>query len=231
MPGDTDQTHHFTSHHLIMMRIYLLPLLFIPLITACSSIYYGSLEKIGIPKREVMLHRVEKARDTQEETKEQFSSALQQFSALTEFKGGDLEDIYNKLNDEYLASNDKAEEVRKRIADIEDVSAALFAEWEEELSAYSSASLKRSSERKLQKTRLHYKKLIAAMKQAEQKIEPVLRVLNDQVLYLKHNLNAQAIASLKNELGSVKADVSTLVAAMENSINEANAFIKTMDSK
>lgn len=213
-----------------MMRTNLIPLLLVPVLIGCSSVYYGSLEKIGIPKREVMLHRVEKARDTQEETKEQFSSALQQFSALTEFKGGDLEEVYNKLNNEYLASKDKAEEVRKRIADIEDVSAALFEEWEEELNSYSSASLKRNSEQKLQKTRLHYKKLIAAMKRAEQKIEPVLTVLNDQVLYLKHNLNAQAIASLKNELNTVKADVSTLVAAMENSINEANAFIKTMDN-
>jgi hypothetical protein len=200
-------------------------------LTACSSMYYGGLEKIGIPKREVMVYRVEKARDTQEETKEQFKSALEQFTALTNFKGGNLEATYNKLNGEYEDSVRKAEEVRKRISDIEDVSDALFREWEDELNQYSNASLKRSSQQKLTATKAHYKQLITAMKRAESKIAPVLSVFKDQVLYLKHNLNAQAIASLKGQLGLVQSDVSTLIAAMEKSIQEANAFIRTMEKQ
>jgi hypothetical protein len=209
-----------------------LPLLSLTLVfslSACSSMYYGGLEKIGIPKREVMVYRVEKARDTQEETKEQFKSALEQFTAVTRFQGGDLEETYNKLNGEYEASVRKAEEVRQRISDIEDVSEALFSEWENEITQYSSASLKRSSQNKLKETKIQYRQLITAMKNAESKIEPILTVFKDQVMFLKHNLNAQAIASLKTELGSIKTDVSNLIAAMEKSINEANAFIKTME--
>ena len=197
-------------------------------LSACSSVYYKGLEKIGIPKREVMVYRVEKARDTQEETKQQFKSALEQFTAITNFSG-DLEATYNKLNSEYEASVKKATEVNKRISDIEDVSEALFSEWENELNQYSNASLRQNSQKKLTATKAHYKQLIAAMRRAEAKIEPVLSVFRDQVLYLKHNLNAQAIASLKGQLGSLQADVSALVAAMENSINEADAFINTME--
>ncbi|MEF3074496.1 DUF2959 domain-containing protein [Methylobacter sp. Wu1] len=200
-------------------------------LTACSSMYYGGLEKIGIPKREVMVYRVEKARDTQEETKEQFKSALEQFTALTNFKGGNLEATYNKLNGEYEDSVRKAEEVRQRISDIEDVSDALFREWEDELNQYSNVSLKRSSQQKLTATKAHYKQLITAMKRAEAKMAPVLNVFKDQVLYLKHNLNAQAIASLKGQLSLVQSDVSTLIAAMEKSIQEANAFIKTVEKQ
>ena len=193
--------------------------------------YYSALDSVGIPKRDIMVHRVEKARDTQEETKEQFKSALQQFTAVTNFSGGDLEKVYNKLNDEYLASVDQADEVKKRIKDIEDVSGALFSEWELELEQYSSASLRRNSQRQLNDTRQQYKQLISAMKRAEQKIEPVLAVFKDQVLYLKHNLNAQAISSLKGELNAIESDVSVLIAAMEDSINEANSFIQTMEKK
>jgi len=200
-------------------------------LAACSSAYYSGLEKIGIPKREVMVHRVEKARDTQEETKQQFKSALEQFTVMTNFKGGDLEATYNKLNGEYEASVKKAEEVNKRIADIEDVSSALFSEWETELTQYSNASLRRNSQQKLTATKAHYQQLIAAMRKAETKIEPVLSVFRDQVLYLKHNLNAQAIASLKGQLDSVRSDVSALVVEMEKSINEADAFIKTMEKQ
>ena len=211
----------------ILSRLFILSIVLT--LTACTTMYLEGLEKIGIPKRDVMVSRVEKARDTQEETKEQFKSALEQFTAATNFSGGDLEATYNRLNDAYEASVGKAEEVRSRIADIESVSEALFTEWKEEITQYSSAALKQSSQKKLSTTQAHYRQLIASMKQAEAKIEPILTVFHDQVMFLKHNLNARAIASLKGELGTIKSDVSALVASMEHSINEANAFISTME--
>ncbi len=212
-----------------LKRLFVLPLALA--LTACATMYLEGLEKVGIPKRDVMVYRVEKARDTQEETKEQFKSALEQFTTATNFSGGDLEDTYNRLNDAYEASAGKAEEVRSRIADIESVSEALFNEWKQEITQYSNASMKQSSQKKLDSTQAHYRQLIASMKQAEAKIEPILTVFRDQVMFLKHNLNARAIASLKGELGNIKSDVSALIASMEKSINEANAFISTMESK
>lgn len=199
------------------------------LIAGCSSIYLNTLEKIGIPKRQVMIHRVEKMRDTQEEAKQQFKSALAQFQTLTHYSGGDLEDTYQRLNDTYQKSLDKANEIHKRIKDIEDVSEALFAEWEGEIEEYSNASLKRRSQQKLTATKRQYLQLITAMKKAEAKMQPVLAVFKDQVLYLKHNLNAQAIASLKEDLTDIKSDVSKLILAMEKSIAEANQFIQAME--
>jgi len=199
------------------------------LIAGCSSIYLNTLEKIGIPKRQVMIHRVEKMRDTQEEAKQQFKSALAQFQTLTHYSGGDLEDTYQRLNDAYQKSLDKANEIHKRIEDIEDVSDALFAEWEDEIGQYSSASLKRRSQQKLTATKRQYLQLITAMKKAEAKMQPVLAVFKDQVLYLKHNLNAQAIASLKEDLADIESDVSKLILAMEKSIAEANQFIQAME--
>lgn len=213
----------------ILSRLFILSIVL--MLTACTTMYLEGLEKIGIPKRDVMVSRVEKARDTQEETKEQFKSALEQFTAATNFSGGDLEATYKRLNDEYEASVSKADEVKTRIADIESVSEALFTEWKTEITQYSNASMKQSSQKKLDTTQAHYRQLIASMKQAEAKIEPILTVFHDQVMFLKHNLNARAIASLKGELGTIKSDVSALVASMEKSINEANAFISTMEQK
>ena len=209
-------------YRLLILSVFLM-------LTACSTMYLEGLEKVGIPKRDVMVYRVEKARDTQQETKEQFKSALEQFTAATNFQGGDLEATYKRLNDAYEASVAKAEEVRSRIADIESVSEALFTEWKQEITQYSSPALKQSSQKKLDATQTHYRQLIASMKQAEGKIEPILTVFHDQVMFLKHNLNARPIASLKGELGTIKSDVSALVISMEQSINEANAFISTME--
>jgi hypothetical protein len=118
----------------------------------------------------------------------------------------------------------------KKIAAVEDVSDALFDEWEGELDQYSSASLRQSSKRQLDQTKKQYSKLIAAMKKAESKIDPVLRPLRDQVLYLKHNLNARAISSLQSELINIETDVTVLIKEMEASIREADSFIRTLEN-
>jgi len=41
-------------------------------------------------------------------------------------------------------------------------------------------------------------------------MDPVLEAFEDQVLFLKHNLNAQAIGALENELGQIRQDVDSL---------------------
>ena len=194
----------------------------------CSSAYYGTMEKLGYHKRDLMVNRVESARDAQQEAKEQFESALEKFSHVLKVDGGELEEKYEQLKTAYDKSNARAETVRDRIEAVEDVSVALFDEWQTELDQYTSDSLRRSSARKLKQTRRQYTQLIGAMKRAEKKMEPVLSAFHDQVLFLKHNLNARAIASLQTELVSVEAEVNSLIRDMETSIKEADAFINAM---
>ena len=197
-------------------------------ITGCRSVYYKTMEAFGQHKRDLLVSRVEDARDAQEDAKEQFQSALEKFSAVVEFSGGKLEEKYKHLKNELDKSDSKARSVRNHIAGVENVAKDFFDEWESELDQYASNELRRSSELKLKQTRQRYSQLIATMKRSESKIEPVLTAFNDQVLFLKHNLNAQAIASLHNELAFVEANIATLIKEMEASIAEANAFIKAM---
>ncbi|MBU0986512.1 MAG: DUF2959 domain-containing protein [Proteobacteria bacterium] len=198
------------------------------LFTGCQSAYYQAMEKVGVHKRDLLVGRVEKARDAQEEAKDQFKSALERFSTVINFDGGSLQEKYDQLSTELQQSESKSESVRERIESIEDVAEALFAEWQTELQQYTNASMRRTSQKKLTETRRQYQLLINAMKRAEQKIKPVLSAFRDQVLFLKHNLNAQAIASLKSELVSVESNVTSLIKEMEASIKEADKFIQSM---
>jgi hypothetical protein len=194
----------------------------------CQSVYYDVMEKMGYPKRDLMVSDVEKARDAQQEAKEQFKSALERFTTVLNVKGGELQEKYDTLNAEYERSEAKAKAVRDRIASVEDVSQALFEEWKAELKEYSSATLRQSSQKKLAQTQTQYAQLIKVMKRAETKMDPVLAKFKDQVLFLKHNLNAQAIASLKSELVSVEGNIASLIKEMETSIKEADSFIASM---
>src|SRR5712691_9775155 len=163
----------------------------------CKSAYYATWEKLGWAKRDILVDRVKDAKEEQEGAKKQFQTALEQFQALTGFQGGELEAKYKKLNKEYESCESRAADVRKRIAAVDTVANDLFTEWNKELAEYDNAELKRSSEQKLRETKDRYNQMYAAMKNAESKMDPVLRTFKTQVLFLKHNLNAQAIASLQ----------------------------------
>ena len=63
----------------------------------CESTYYKTMETMGYHKRDIMVDRVEDARDAQEEAKEQFESALEKFSSVLEFKGGSLQEKYGRF--------------------------------------------------------------------------------------------------------------------------------------
>ena len=208
----------------------LLGILIIAAICAgCSTMYYNTMEKFGVHKRDIMVDRVKDAQKSQQEAKQEFKSALEQFSAIVNVKGGDLQKVYDKLNAKYESCDSRAKDIHDRIAAVEDVSSALFKEWKTEIGQYSNAELRRTSEQELKQSQAQYKELIAAMKKAESKIAPVLTAMHDEVLFLKHNLNARAIASLKDELASVEIKVGDLLKEMEDAINEADAFIKTMN--
>jgi predicted nucleic acid-binding Zn-ribbon protein len=198
-------------------------------VAQCQRLYFRMIESTGRHKRDILVTRVEHARDSLEEAKTQFQTALEKFSQLTHFDGSDLEDVYRQLKIEYDYSNSKALAVQDRIDAVQDVALALFNEWEAELEQYSNRSLRSSSRQKLKQTQQHYGQLMNAMRRAESKIDPVLHAFQDQVLFLKHNLNAKAIASLEHELNAMSAGVSGLIGAMERSISRANAFVDSLN--
>ena len=200
-------------------------------LSSCDTAYLATMEKMGYAKRDILSSRVKSARDAQEDAKKEIQSTLEQFGKVVSYEGGDLESTYKKLNGELESSEDSAKAVRKKIVDVESVADALFSEWEQELGQYSSADLRRKSQAKLTQTKTRYKDMLAAMKRAEQRIDPVLRPLRDQVLYLKHNLNARALAAIKGELVKVDAQVDQLVKDMNRSIAEADKFIQSMEKE
>lgn len=208
-----------------LLTVFLVALL----AAGCSSVQYAALEKMGIHKRDLLVDRVEAARDAQNEAREQFLSAYEQFAALVGYVGGDLERRYATLNREYERSERATRNIDDRIEAVESVAEALFREWRRELDDYTDPNLRRSSERRLEATRRRYATLIQSMRDARAKIDPVLDVLRDQVLYLKHNLNAHAFASLAGEAVSMERKVDALVREMEAAIAEANRFIARME--
>ena len=211
-----------------MIKNVILPVLLLMSLAACESTYYNTMERLGVHKREILVDRIAEAQAAQQEGQEQFRDALEQFRSVINFDGGDLQQLYDRLNAEFEDSERVATLIRDRIASVESVAEALFDEWEDELDDYTNQTLRRDSEQQLRTTRTRYSRVIAAMNRAETTLDPVLDSLRDNVLYLKHNLNARAVASLRGELDNINTDVERLLEAMQQAIAESDRFIAEM---
>ena len=209
-------------------RVLLGTLLLTLLVFGCRSAYYSAWEKVGVHKRDLLKKKVTAARDDQQAAAEQFKDALTRLKELYGFEGGNLEKMYNSLSRDYERSAARAEAVHKRIKEVETVAEDLFEEWEKEIKTYSSENLRSSSRDKLRETRGRYDALHTALKRAEKSMDPVLIRFRDQVLYLKHNLNAAAIASLKGETTDIQNEISKLLEEMNEAIAQADKFISSL---
>lgn len=197
-------------------------------LAGCKSTYYSVWEKLGKHKRDLLRDHVEDVRDEQTAAKTEFKDALTRLKELTAFEGGQLEEAYNRVDRDYRQLNARADSIRSRIRKIEEVAGDLFKEWEKELDSYSSASLRASSEEKLRQTRDRYNGLHEALQKSADSMTPVLARLRDQTLFLKHNLNAQAIGALKGEVVSIEGDVQRLINELNAAISSADQFIQNM---
>jgi hypothetical protein len=199
-----------------------------PLLASCTTAYYRALETVGVEKRDILVDRVEDARDSQSDAKEQFTSALDRYRSVVNVDGGELEQIYDRLAGELERSEARAQAVEERVTAVESVAEDLFDEWESEIGQYADPALRRQSQRLLTDTRADYRRLIAAMRRADAAMDPVLTLFRDQVLFLRHNLNARAIGSLEAELADLERATASLIREMERSIEEASRFIDAL---
>lgn len=208
----------------------ILILLGLAFLVGCQTTYYAVWEKLGKEKRHLLRDQVEKSREDQQKASEEFKDALTRLKSMYGLDGGDLEKMYNRLSDDYEDCENRATIIDERIDNVHRISQDLFEEWRQEIDQIQNASFKSKSREKLKATQTRYAKLESALKTSRKRMTPVLADLRDYVLFLKHNLNAQAIGSLKSEVTSIETDVDRLVRDIQDSINAADTFLKEFES-
>lgn len=206
-------------------------LMAVVLFAGCQTAYYATMAKFGYEKRDLLVRAVQLTRDEQKKAGQEFKDAMTRLKELYAFNGGDLERQYTRLKSDFDTCDSQAQTVRKRITDMDTVARDLFAEWNQEISTMSNGALASDSRTKLAETKSRYSTVSTSLHASESTMEPVLRQFRDHVLYLKHNLNAAAIGSLKGEASNIQTDIGRLLDQMNRSIAEADAFVKTLKGR
>jgi chromosome segregation ATPase len=199
-------------------------------LSGCQTTYYKAMRTLGKEKRDILVSRIKDAKKDQQQTSDQIKTTMESFQQLTGFKGGSLEKSYNRLNSEYEKANGQANKLHDRVQSIDQVSQDLFKEWQGEINEMDNRKLKTQSAGMLRDARIRQAAYLRSMHKTEDQMTPVLRAFHDQVLFLKHNLNARAIGSLKNTSASIQDDVTVLLASMDGSMQEADKLIASLDT-
>ncbi len=186
---------------------------------------YSAYEKVGIQKRDLLKKRITVARDDQKQASETFTDALDKLRAVYTVDGGELEKRYDKLKSSYDKATSDANNVHNSIDKVETVAGDLFQEWDKEDAEIQAADLRAKSQKQLVETKRRYADMIGSLKQSESRMQPILAAFKDQVLFMKHNLNARAIASLKGESVKIEQNINLLIERMNKSIKDADDFI------
>ncbi len=211
------------------MRAWILPLVLMAVLTGCRSTYYAMWESVGKEKRHLLKDEVSAAREDQAQASQEFKDALTRVKELTGFQGGELEDAYRRLKADFEDCRHRADVIDDRIRNVEQIAADLFVEWENEIGQITNPNFRNKSRQSLARTRDRYKRLHQSMVKVRNRMDPVLTRLNDYVLYLKHNLNAQAVGALGAEMASIQSDVNVLIRDIERSIKEADDFLQVIE--
>jgi len=204
------------------------------LLGACQTVQSALRTTLGSSSsntRALLVSRVQDARKTQVGAKAQFEATYDLFKQLTEYRTGELEDLYDGFRDEIDSCEDYLEEVGTRISGIENVSVQLFTKWGEELQEITDPALRELSQERLEETVSRYESLVDSLRSTQDKMTPIVTAFSDHVLFLKHDLNAQAIAALNDSVKRVEKDISSLFGVMQSSIKKADAFVASMSTQ
>lgn len=213
-----------------MRQILFVSILLFSSVAGCRTAKYAALEKVGIEKRDIFKSNMKQTREAQEEVKESFQGALSELRAMYGSSGSKLEKTYDAVSAKYEDASGEAAELTKRVDALNTVARDLFKEWKGELKDFSSPELRDKSEKKLQATQKSYEALYKELMASEKQMNKVLSQYREQVTYLKHNLNAQALQTLSKEKTSIEGDMAKLVRDMNDSISQTEKFIKEFES-
>lgn len=222
---------------MVTLNRLLIFLLFLTL-SACSATVHrighdskhepASAVKIVMPEQSPLIQRIAKVRDAQQEAQTHFKFLLDQLDILAHSQTEEAITAREKLNAGYEASIDKTDEIVQSVAGMNDAVEAFFSGWEREIAKHGRSA---GNPGKLEAARSQYRRLTLAMKEAEGKFEPVLRVLQDQIMLLHGNPGTRVTDSLKNEMRLIGTDVTALIASLEHAIDETELFINTIQNK
>jgi len=213
------------------MRNLMLSLSLALLLTGCSSTYYKIWEKLGREKRDLLVSHVGAVKEEQAESTEQIKDALTRLQESYGKPDTKLQAFYDRLKADDTEAQEKAKTLRSRIDRMNTTARDLFKEWEKEIEEFSNPEYKSKSRANLDRSKTRFQALSNALKQSTSRMKPLLTRLHETTIFLKHNLNAQSLGTLKKEGREIERSLEALLKQINTAQKEADDFLNTISNE
>ena len=171
---------------------------------------------------------VKKAGSTAEaitQAKLQFQKTMDVYNAVLADDAKDRKALYKKLQGEMETTEKRRADVLRADDEMKTDADIVFKSWADSTGAIASPDLKKRSEERLAKTKERCAQIQAAGHRVGEAYLPFMSTLKDQVTYLGHDLNAEAVASLKKDAAKVNAQAQEVTKRVDEAVATINASI------
>jgi hypothetical protein len=208
---------------IVRAQAAVLVLLALPACTFVSNLISGGGGPANVND---LVERVERVSAELDASKATMLAAIQKLQAVTapEFQGDAVlahKELENTLDD----SDDQAKALRKSIDKMRAAAEPVFEQWTKDLEAYSNPEMRARSQQRLAAARERYDSVVAAVEPVLVEYETVNQTLHDHLLFLSHDMNPAAVATIQDDVRSVAKQAAGLDGSFQTAKAAARAYV------
>ena len=157
------------------------------------------------------------------ETKVQIGKTLAVYNSLGD-EGKDRRKLYKNLMKEMDNCDKRVEGVRKRTAEMNGAASMYFEERGKSVESIGSEDLRARGQARLEESKAEYAHILELGQAAGGDYQGFMAKLRDQVLFLGHDLNPDALASLDDDVKKQNKAATELYAKIDGTITAFNTY-------
>lgn len=188
----------------------------------------GAYAQQGHKDTDRLIKKTEEMRKDLETATAQVRKTMDYYNTIMKGGAGDTRKLYKELTKGIEDTDKRAANVTKRVEEMEAEAHSFFGEWTQSLQEITSTDLKKRSQDRLNKTRVHFGEILSAGRQAGAVFSPFMGALKDQVVYMGYDLNASAVASLAEDAKKINTEADKLFASIEKVQKVADEYVLSL---
>jgi hypothetical protein len=193
-----------------------------------GTIGVGSAQDEGVKQVEQLIKKANAGVESINDTKLQLQKTMEAYNAVLAPDVKDRRDAYKKLQKEVATTEKKRAMVSTRNGEMNVEAGRLFKNWEGSTAAIQDPELRQRSQQRLGQAKARYSEIETNGQGAARLYTPFMKALQDQVTYLGHDLNPEAVATLKPEADKLNAQAKELYSAIDKTTAAANNNISQL---
>ncbi len=161
-------------------------------------------------------------------TRQQIQKTLTLYNSIVEGASEDARKSYKDLVKALDESEKKAGDVGKRVEEMEYEAHKFFEEWTKNTESITSEALRVRSQERLNEARLQYGDALRAGRRAGAEFDVFVQSMHDQIVFLGYDLNATAVASLKEDAARLNKQGDELFQKIDEVVEMTNGYLDSL---